>query len=209
MGFTELLVEHIITFMQSTGYASVLILMIFESMVLPVPSEAVLPFAGFLIASGTFSFTGVIIFSTVGSIIGSTISYYIGAWGGRPILEKYGKFLLLDKHHLDMTEKYFSKKGDITIFISRFIPVVRHLISIPAGMGRMNLGKFLIYTTIGACLWNGILAYIGYVLKNNWKEVMKYSHVIDLVVVAGIGIVVCYVAYKIYTTQKKKKALKV
>ena len=139
MGLTEFLVKYIVAFIESTGYISVFILMMLESMVAPVPSEAVMPFAGFLVESGQFTFLGVVFFSTFGSIIGSLISYYIGYYGGRPIVEKFGKYLFLDKHHLDITEKYFQKKGDITILICRFVPIVRHLISIPAGMGKMNV----------------------------------------------------------------------
>ncbi|MDD5570790.1 MAG: DedA family protein [Bacteroidales bacterium] len=205
MGFTELLVNYIVAFIAKTGYTSIVILMALESMVAPVPSEAVMPFAGFLIVEGKFTFAGVIFFSTLGSIIGSLISYYIGAWGGRPIVEKWGKYLLLDKHHLELTEKYFTKKGDITILICRFIPVVRHLISIPAGMGRMNIFKFIIFTIIGAGLWNGFLTYVGYVLKNNWKEVMKYSHVVDIFVVVIIVVAVGYYAYKFYQNSKKNQ----
>jgi len=168
MGITEFLVVYITAFINSTGYLSIFVLMTFESMVLPVPSEAVMPFAGFLVASGRFSFSGVIAVSTIGSIVGSTISYYVGSKGGRPLILKYGKYLLLNNQHLEMTEKFFTKHGDITIFISRLLPVVRHLISIPAGMGKMNIYRFLIYTIIGAAIWNGFLTWVGYVLKNNW-----------------------------------------
>jgi membrane protein DedA with SNARE-associated domain len=206
MGITEKLVVFIVAFIKATGYSSIVVLMALESMVAPVPSEAVMPFAGFLITDGTFTFTGVIFFSTLGSIIGSLISYYIGAYGGRPIVERYGKYLLLNKHHLDLTEKYFSKKGDATILICRFIPIVRHLISIPAGMGKMNIIKFCIYTIIGAGIWNSILTYAGFVLKNNWAEIMKYSHVVDMVMLAVIILVFVYISYKFYKNLQKRKS---
>lgn len=206
MGITEFLVGYIVAFISSTGYASIFILMMLESMIAPVPSEAVMPFAGFLIESGNFTFAGVIFFSTLGSIAGSLISYYLGYFGGRPLVERYGKYLLLDKHHLDLTEKYFNKRGDLTIFISRFIPVVRHLISIPAGMGKMKLFKFTVYTIIGAGLWNSFLAYVGIKLKENWEEVLKYSSVIDIAVVAILLVILLYTAVKLrkaYITRKK------
>lgn len=179
--------------------------MMFESMVLPIPSEAVMPFAGFLIADGHFTYAAVILVSTLGSIVGSLISYYIGYYGGRPLVEKFGKYLLLNKHHLDMTEKYFNKRGELTIFISRFIPVVRHLISIPAGMGKMNIFKFCLYTIIGAAMWNAFLAWVGYKLKNNWNEVLKYSSIIDIVVVAVLGLIFIYIVYKLYSAYKANK----
>jgi len=209
MGLTEFLVPLIVAFIKSIGYAGVLILMMLESMVAPVPSEAVMPFAGMLIGDGQFTFAGVIFFSTLGSIIGSLISYYLGYYGGRPLVERFGKYLLLNKHHLDVTENYFKKKGDLTIFFCRFIPVVRHLISIPAGMGKMNVLKFSIYTIIGAGIWNAFLTYVGFKLKNNWNEVLKYSTVIDAVVVLVLFILIVYTFYKLFVAYKKNKAAKV
>ena len=179
--------------------------MVMESMVLPMPSEAVMPFAGFLIVTGQFSWAGVIIVATLGSIVGSLISYYMGYWGGRPIVEKWGKYLLLEKHQLDLTEKFFAKRGEITIFICRFIPVVRHLISIPAGMGKMNVWRFSLYTIIGATLWNAFLTWVGYELKNRWEEVMKYSSTVDIIVVIGLVLVVAYYIYSFLKNRKRRK----
>ena len=203
MGLTESLINFIVTFIGSTGYGSIVVLMILESMVVPVPSEAVMPFAGFLIADGRFNFPEVVFFSTLGSIIGSLISYYIGAYGGRPVVERFGKYLLLDKHHLDLAEKFFKRSGNITILICRFVPVIRHLISIPAGMGKMNLLKFIIYTIIGAGIWNTFLAYIGYILKTNWAQVMQYSHIIDIVVLVAILVAISYYIYKFFNNKKR------
>ncbi len=207
MGITDFLVNNIERFFEAAGYLSITILMALESMIAPVPSEAVMPPAGFLIAKGTFTFAGVIFFSTLGSMIGSLISYYIGAWGGRPIVEKYGRFLLLDKSMLDKSEKFFTKKGELTIFICRFVPVVRHLISIPAGIAKMNLLKFTIYTLVGAAMWNSFLAYVGYTLKSRWESVMKYSHIIDKVVVVLLVIVLIYYVYKFYKNFKGSKSI--
>lgn len=206
MGITEYLVPIIVAFIENIGYTGVFILMILESMIMPVPSEAVMPFAGMLISDGQFTMTGVIFFSTLGSIVGSLISYYLGYFGGRPLVERWGKYLLLNKHHLDVTEKYFIKHGEITIFIGRFIPVVRHLISIPAGTGKMNIWKFSIYTIIGAGLWNAFLAFVGKELGKNWTEVLKYSSTIDIVVVALLVLLIIYTFMKLYKTYKKNKA---
>lgn len=204
MGITEWIAKTAVAFIAATSYPGVFLLMVLESMVFPIPSEAVMPFAGFLIADGTFTFTGVIIASTFGSIVGSLLSYYIGYYGGKPFLKRFGKYLLLDTHDLEISERFFAKYGDITIFISRFVPVVRHLISIPAGFSKMNLTKFLIYTTLGAAMWNGFLAWVGFKLKNNWQEVMTYSHTIDIVVVAILGLATLYYGYKIYTNTRRK-----
>jgi len=198
MGITEFLAEFATDLISSIGYLGVAILMALESMIAPVPSEAVMPFAGFLIYEKKFTFSGVILFSTLGSIIGSLLSYYAGAYGGRPLINKLGKYLLLDQHHLDLTEKFFGKYGSRTIFISRFIPVVRHLISIPAGIGRMNLFKFSLYTIIGAGLWNAFLAYVGYHLRNNWHVVKEYSELVDLAVLALIvaALIFLFIQYR-------------
>ncbi|KKT20070.1 MAG: hypothetical protein UW03_C0010G0014 [Candidatus Peregrinibacteria bacterium GW2011_GWA2_43_8] len=190
MGITEFLAEYITGFMESTGYITVFFGMIMESMVFPVPSEAIMPFAGFLIAEGRFSFLGVIGISTLGSIVGSLISYFIGLYGGRPFVNKFGKYVLLDQEELNLTERFFRKHGEATIFISRFIPVVRHLISLPAGLAKMNLWKFVILTVLGAGLWNAFLAYVGFYLKQNWEVVMKYSRIVDIVVLVILAVLV-------------------
>jgi membrane protein DedA with SNARE-associated domain len=183
--------------------------MMLESMVAPVPSELVMPFAGFLAATGRFSFALVVLFSALGSICGSMISYYIGKYGGNKVVVHFGKYLLLDLKDLEKTEKWFSKKGDKTVLISRFIPVVRHLISIPAGIGKMNIKKFAVYTLIGATLWNTFLAYLGFVLGQNWNEVKHYSEYISIPV--AILIVLCgvYFVYKhIHDKRKERKDTK-
>jgi membrane protein DedA with SNARE-associated domain len=192
MGITEFLAQYITAFIDKTGYISVFILMVMESMIFPVPSEAVMPFAGFLIAESRFTFTLVIAASTFGSIVGSLLSYWIGLYGGQPFIERYGRFFLLDRDDLVATERFFKKYGDATIFISRFIPVVRHLISLPAGTGRMNLVRFSIYTIIGAGLWNAFLTVCGFYLRKNWEVVMQYSKIVDIavLVILVIGVAV-------------------
>ncbi len=203
MGLTELIATYATYLIEKTGYASVFILMTMESMVFPVPSEAVMPFAGFLIEQGTFTFLGVILVSTLGSIFGSLLSYYIGYYGGMPFVKKFGKYALLDVEELEATERFFQKRGELTIFICRLIPVVRHLISIPAGTGKMNIWKFSIFTIMGAGIWNAFLTYIGYLLKSNWDRVMKYSHIIDIVVVVFL---LAIVGLYVYRHLKKKAA---
>lgn len=186
MSITELLINYFTAIISTGGYWGVMLLMALESMIAPVPSEAVMPFVGFLLFQKRFFWLSAIFFSTFGSLIGSLVSYCLGAWGGRPLIAKYGKYFLLNEYHLQKTEKFFTKHGDKTIFISRFIPIVRHLISIPAGLGRMNLGKFLLYTALGAGLWNSFLAYLGYYLGSRWHEIKKYSEVADVVLIVLI-----------------------
>jgi membrane protein DedA with SNARE-associated domain len=183
MSITAFIADYATKVIDATGYPGVFALMTMESMVLPVPSEAVMPFAGFLAATHRFTMAGIIAASTLGSIAGSLLSYAIGRYGGVSFVNRWGKYLLLNRHDLEVTEAFFKKRGSITILICRFIPVVRHLISIPAGTGRMNIVTFLIYTIIGAGLWNAFLSFCGFYLKQNWEVVMKYSHLVDIVVV--------------------------
>ncbi|MBW1918119.1 MAG: DedA family protein [Deltaproteobacteria bacterium] len=184
MGITETLLELFTRLISTLGYGGVFVLMTLESMVAPVPSEMVMPFAGFLIFTGQFHTIWVIVASGLGSIVGSLLSYGMGRKGEAVVL-RYGRYLLLNPHHLQWTEDFFARHGKKTIFISRFIPVVRHLISIPAGLGKMRLLPFIVYTAIGATMWNGFLTYMGYWLRQHWAVIHEYSHTLDLMVIGG------------------------
>lgn len=173
---------------QNGGLAGAAVMMALESMIAPVPSEAVMPPLGFAVARGEFTWTGAILATTLGSLLGSLVSYYLGYFGGKPLVMKVGRYLLLNEHHLDLTTRWFKKRGGLTVFVCRFIPVVRHFISIPAGIARMNLWKFCLYTLVGATLWNTFLLWIGYKLQKHWEVIEKYRQPIDLVIV-GLGIV--------------------
>ena len=173
----EYLANMILSAVSFFGYFGVFILMAMESMIFPIPSEVVMPFAGFLIYSGKFTFLGVLIASSLGSLFGSLISYYMGKYLGRPIVIKYGKYFLLNKHHLELTERFFAIFGERAVLVSRFIPVVRHIISIPAGIAEMKLKKFSIYTLIGATIWNMVLAFLGFTVqvpgKRNTEKILE------------------------------------
>jgi membrane protein DedA with SNARE-associated domain len=179
-------VNFILSVISALGYPGIVFLMALESMIAPVPSEIVMPFAGFLAAQGNFDLVLLAVFATVGTIIGSFISYWIGRILGREIVLKYGKYLLLERKQLDWTEKFFAKHGEKTIFLSRFVPVVRHLISIPAGLAEMNQKKFVAYTAAGGFVWNAFLAWVGFSLKEQWKLVYEYSSELDLIAIAAI-----------------------
>jgi membrane protein DedA with SNARE-associated domain len=187
------MVQHLAVYftyiIEKLGYFGAGFLMALESMVAPVPSELVMPFVGFLAVEGKFSVPMAIFATSVGSLIGSLISYYMGYWGGRPFVLKVGRYLLLNQEHLEWTERWFERNGSWTILVSRFIPVVRHLISIPAGLGRMRLFPFCLYTTIGATIWNTFLLVCGYKLRQNWTLVEQYSHEVDVIVAVGLVVV--------------------
>lgn len=182
------LTEWITRLLAAGGYPALLILMALESMIAPVPSEAVMPFAGFLIAQGEFSWSGAILASSAGTLVGSWASYLMGRWGGYRFVNSYGRYLLLDREHLDWSVRWFEKYGEITIFVCRFVPVVRHFISIPAGVAGMNGTKFTIYTLAGGTLWNVFLLVCGFWLRERWELVGEYSHQLDYIVVAMLAL---------------------
>lgn len=180
----------------STGYAGIFVLMTLESMVAPVPSELVMPFAGFLVADGKLNLWLVIIVSSMASITGSLISYFIAYFGEKELIHKFGKFLFLDKGELDWTEQWFRRRGSLTILVSRFIPVMRHLISIPAGLAKMDLRKFILFTAIGATTWNTFLLWVGMQLRERWDLVHKFSKQLDVMMIFLIVVAVAYYAYR-------------
>jgi len=194
VGITEFLVSFGTHVIETTGYTGVFLLMVAESMVLPVPSEAVMPFAGFLVARGTLSAAGAVGLATLGSVVGSLLSYAIGRFGGRPLVARFGRYVLLSERDLERTDAFFRRRGGATVFVARFVPVVRHLVSIPAGVGQMGLIPFSSLTAAGALLWNSFLAGCGFLLERNWALVADYSGPIDVAIlvllVAGLAYLV-------------------
>ena len=181
---TEKISELAVQILETTGYAGAMGLMTLESMIFPLPSEAVMPFVGFQVADGKWDLWLAIAATSLGSMIGSWLSYAMGYYGGKPLILKVGKYLLLNQRDLEWTERFFHRRaGTMIIFIGRFVPVVRHFISIPAGLGRMPWLPFSIATLMGATIWNTFLLWLGYSLRNNWTTVQKYSHQADIVIV--------------------------
>jgi membrane protein DedA with SNARE-associated domain len=182
---TDLVSKLAIPCLEQAGYLGATFLMALESMVVPIPSEAVMPFVGFMVADGRWDLRLAILAASLGSLIGSAISYAMGYYGGRPFVLKVGRYMLLNPHDLEMTERFFSRRqGALAIFISRFTPVVRHLISIPAGTGKMKTLPFFAATILGATLWNTFLLVCGMYLRQRWEVVQQYSHQVDL----GVGV---------------------
>jgi len=186
---TETITKIAVQILDSTGYVGAGFLMALESMIAPVPSEAVMPFVGFQVVDGKWNLWLAILSTSIGSIIGSLLSYWMGYYGGKPLVLKVGKYLLLNQRDLDRTEQFFHRRaGILTIFVARFIPVVRHFISIPAGMGKTPMIPFLIATFVGSTAWNTFLLVCGMKLREHWTTVQKYSHQADIVIVA-LGVI--------------------
>lgn len=197
----ELLADYFVQLIEQLGYFGIFILMVLESMIAPVPSELVMPFAGYVAALGRLDFILVNLAALLGSLVGSLISYFAGKYLGRDIILHYGKFLGLSKKHLEWTEKWFAAHGSSTVLIGRFIPVVRHLISIPAGISNMRKREFVAMTLIGAAVWNGFLAAAGFLLKDQYGLIAEYSSALDILVVIALLAIVLY-----WFVHKNKKA---
>jgi membrane protein DedA with SNARE-associated domain len=175
----------------AVGYVGVAVAMGIESAMIPLPSELVLPYAGFLISDPTqlepitrarWDFWIVVIVATLGNTGGSLIGYAIGAWGGRPFLERWGKYLLIRPHEIEIADRFFQKYGSATAFFSRLLPIVRTFISFPAGVARMPLGKFILYSTLGALPWSIVLVWAGVQLGGNWVEIRHALQPFDLAI---------------------------
>lgn len=175
--------DFIMNGISSLGYWGVGAMMAIESMCVPLPSEIIMPFAGFLAAKGQFTLWGVTLAGSLGCVIGSTVAYWVGFWGGRSFIEKYGKYILITKHDLDIADNFFKKYGKSAVFFSRMLPVVRTFISLPAGIARMNFWELSVYTFLGSVPWCFFLAYVGKKMGDKWDTLGAYFHKFDLVIV--------------------------
>jgi membrane protein DedA with SNARE-associated domain len=187
------LASFIIAVISAGGYIGVALLMGIESACIPLPSEIIMPFAGYLVHTGQLKLFWVATAGAIGCNLGSIPAYWLGAWGGRPAVERFGRFVLLSRHDLDRVEHFFKKYGGITVLIGRLLPVVRTFIALPAGIARMPQLRFHAYTFIGSWPWCYALAYVGMKLGDRWetdprfKEIFHRFHLaVELVLVAGI-----------------------
>ncbi|MEI6214799.1 MAG: DedA family protein [Desulfuromonadales bacterium] len=184
------LIQWLLTTIGAMGYPGILLLMAMESSIIPVPSELVMPPAGYLAFQGKMSMPLAILCGTVGSLVGAYVNYFVSRHLGRPLILKYGKYVLIPPAKFERVEHFFLQHGEISTFIGRLLPVVRHLISIPAGLAGMNHFRFSLYTLLGAGIWCTILTWIGYAIGENQKLIMQYSHKALLWVVLCCAILV-------------------
>lgn len=181
----------IIATISTLGYTGVVLMMAIESACIPLPSEVIMPFSGYLVATGRFGLNMVAIAGAVGCLLGSYAAYYVGANRGRRFIERYGRYVLIAPHELEIADRFFLRWGSHAVFWSRMLPVVRTFIAFPAGVSRMNLLPFTIYTLIGSYLWCLMLAYAGMKLGQHWDHLAPWFHRFDALIavllVAGAG----------------------
>jgi membrane protein DedA with SNARE-associated domain len=188
---------------RDVGYPGVFVLITLESTLIPIPSELVMPFAGFMASQGEFSLPVLLVINSTAALLGSGICYWIGVVGGRPFLEKYGKYFLVRQHDIEKTEAFFAKHGKKTILIGRFVPVIRHVISVPAGIARMPLRSFFLQTFLGSTIWGGALIVLGYYVGANWESFAKPLKRVDLLI--GAILVLALVALGIRFVVRRRR----
>ncbi|HXQ29764.1 MAG TPA: DedA family protein [Gemmatimonadales bacterium] len=193
------LVQWLLQSLLHLGYPGITALMALESSVVPVPAELVMPPAGYWVAKGEMHFLPALGCGVLGSVLGALASYAVAHWLGRGLVRRFGKYVLVSERSLERSERYFAEHGEISVFLARLVPVLRHLISIPAGLARMSLPRFVLYTAVGAGIWCAILTEIGYVLGQSEgvlqnEEVRRYvGRILAVVLPLMVLVVVLYV----------------
>jgi membrane protein DedA with SNARE-associated domain len=196
--------EHVITTsLGEYGYQAVFVLMVLESACIPIPSEVTMVFGGFLVSRGDLSFLWVALIGTIANVIGSWLAYWVGYVGGRPLINRWGRYVLLREHELDRAHDWFERRGELAVFVSRLLPVIRTFISLPAGAARMNFWKFTLYTFLGCLPWTFALTWAGMLLGDNWETFLRYGDPISLAI--GIAFV-AFVAWWIVRRVRARRA---
>ena len=191
----QIVIPFLASLYGAVGYLGVMVAMAIESAMIPLPSELILPFAGFLVSdpaaiepltNGRWDFWVVVVVATVGNTLGSLVGYAIGAWGGRPFLLRWGRYLLIRPHEIELADHFFQKYGPATAFFSRLLPVVRTFISFPAGVARMPIRTFIVYSSAGAFLWSILLVFAGQQLGASWVNIRHALQPFDLAIAVGV-----------------------
>ncbi|MDD4767150.1 MAG: DedA family protein [Desulfotomaculaceae bacterium] len=192
-----------VTLTETLGYWGIFIGMTIESSCIPLPSEAIMLFSGFMVAAGLLNFWVVVTAGVLGNLMGSVLTYWFGASGGRALLLKYGRYILINAEHLEKSERWFNRYGEWTVFFTRNLPVIRTFISLPAGIARMNFAKFFIYTLVGCIPWNTALTYLGFKLGENWQLIEPYFRPVSYAILAALIAVIVWFVYKSLRSRKK------
>ncbi|MBR1728454.1 MAG: DedA family protein [Selenomonadaceae bacterium] len=195
----EQISQSFLTFIDQYGYFAVVILMAMENACIPIPSELILGFAGYLIFAERMTFSGAIVAGMIGGMLGSIFAYLVGSLKGRAFVDKYGKYFFIKKSHVDLAQRWFDKYGIKAVFFSRMLPVVRTFISLPAGFAHVNLKQFLFYTFLGSLPWTALILFAGLKLGENWKELLAIGHEASIAF-----IVICVIAILIWYFKRKK-----
>lgn len=201
VGIIEFFSDSIIHLIETLGYLGIFLCMTIESACIPLPSEVIMPFAGYVVWEGKMTLWGITLAGALGNLFGSLIAYFVGWKGGRPLLEKYGKYIFISKNKLNLADEWFETYGHEAVLISRVLPGIRTFISLPAGITHMDIKKFIIYTFFGSLPWCFVLGYIGVLMGPQWTTIESYFRYLDILVVIGL---VAFIAYFIYHYRGKE-----
>jgi membrane protein DedA with SNARE-associated domain len=211
----ESLVEAIITeisrfvvsMISTFGYTGIFLTMAIESACIPLPSEIIMPFAGYLVTTGQFTMLGVTLAGAIGNVAGSIVAYYAGVWGGRPFVERYGPFMLVSRKDIEMADRWFAKYGEAAVFFGRMLPIVRTFISLPAGIAGVNIYRFILFTFLGALPWCYLLAYVGVKMGEHWEQLRDYFRQFDIVIGVGLALAIGYFVWSHWPRRQPKLEL--
>lgn len=196
-----LLSRFVIWIISGLGYAGIVLAMAIESACIPLPSEVIMPFSGYLVSQGRFTLWGVSFAGALGCTIGSALAYAVGAYGGRRFILRYGRYVLISPHEVERADRWFARYGIAATFISRLLPVIRTFISLPAGIARVPFGRFLLYAFLGSFPWSWVLAYVGMLLGEHWEQVGGVLHSLDAVIVIGVALAAAWFAWRHWPRQ--------
>jgi len=196
----SILIEDIIA---ALGYPGITLVMFLENIFPPIPSEIVMPFAGFLVAdNGEMTFPGIVIAGALGSVLGALVIYYVGVWANdlviRRFIRRYGRYFTVSEQDLDRALSFFDRYGEAIVFFGRLIPIIRSLISLPAGMKRMPLRRFLLFTALGTAIWTALLSAAGVILKENWEDILTFIDTYQMVTLVVVGAAVLVLVIRRY-----------
>ena len=204
----EILSAFIVVTISTLGYSGIVLLMAIESACIPLPSEIIMPFAGYLVSTGQMNIWAVGFAGAVGCVLGSLVAYWVGMYGGRPFIEKYGRYVLVSRHDLDIADRWFARRGEMIIFTSRMLPAIRTFIAFPAGVARMNLKRFIVYTFAGSLPWCLGLAYVGQKLGEKWNKddtLKTWFHRFDFLIgIVGVIVVAWWIWRHVGHLRKEK-----
>lgn len=192
----EQISQAFLSFIDSWGYFAVAVLMAMENACIPVPSELILGFAGYLVSADRMTFIGAIIAGMIGGMAGSIFAYIVGATGGRKFVDKYGKYFFIRKSHVDLAQRWFDKYGMRAVFFSRMLPVVRTFISLPAGFARVNFKQFLFYTFLGSLPWTALILWAGLMLGDNWEYLLDLGHELSVAFITISIVVIAWLYFR-------------
>jgi membrane protein DedA with SNARE-associated domain len=199
--------RFVVSMISTFGYTGIFLTMAIESACIPLPSEIIMPCAGYLVTTGQFTMLGVTLAGAIGNVAGSIVAYYAGVWGGRPFVERYGPYMLVSRKDIEMADRWFAKYGEAAVFFGRMLPIVRTFISLPAGIAGVNIYRFILFTFLGALPWCYLLAYVGVKMGEHWEQLRDYFRQFDIVIGVGLALAIGYFVWSHWPRRQPKLEL--